>query len=626
MASGQEAQVTEGAAAPGPVPDSGDTGPERARLRLARLRVARLRVARLLPDWTLLLPTAAAMAVMLWGIATPSYWRDEAASLSATDRSIPQLLRMLGHIDAVHGFYYVLLWPVVHYVGTTELITRLPSAIAMAAAALGVAVIGRRLRSRRTGLYAGLVFAALPLVGVQAHDARPYAFETAAAVLSSYLLLRAADRPTRLRFAWYGLSLVILGYLHLFGLLVILAHACVLIPAARLARARRVAAAAGAAVAEPAVAGAAVAEPAVAGAAGADETEAYATGADETGAEAAGADETGADPAGRPEPGTGRLVLRWLITCVIVGVLMVPMFWLGWQQRWAVSWLPKPTWHTVTVLTSSLAAGTALSAVIFAVFILLGIARADWPDRILRPLRRSLAGWGGGAAEASPARPLTAWAGRPERALSWLAVPWLLLPPAVLLIVSEFKPVYELMYMEYCLPAVALLVGAGLSAIGWPLRLGALSLVVILGLPMQYNIRLPLSNGYIGTTAAFVGQNEKPGDAIYYPDRAGVPDWWNILYPNEFGGLRELGLSQTMAQAGRLVGTPAPLSVVEQQLRGVNRLWLVEMRGKWLDPPFSLRPDFRLALKWRRNQMWARLYVRVPPGSRHHHHRHHRPH
>src|SRR5487761_1684405 len=103
MASGQEAQVTDGAAAPGPVPDSGDTGPERARLRVARLRVARLRVARLraarlLPDWTVLLPTAAAMAVMLWGIAPPSYWRDEAASLSAADRSIPQLLRMLGHI------------------------------------------------------------------------------------------------------------------------------------------------------------------------------------------------------------------------------------------------------------------------------------------------------------------------------------------------------------------------------------------------------------------------------------------------------------------------------------------------------------------------------------------------
>jgi mannosyltransferase len=594
MASGREAQVTDGAAAPGPAPGSGDTGPERARLTLTRLRVPGPGLARLLPDWTLLLPAAAAMAVMLWGIATPSFWRDEAASLSAADRSVPQLLRMLGHIDAVHGFYYLLLWPVVHYVGTTEMITRLPSAIAMAAAALGVAVIGRRLRSRRTGLYAGLVFAALPLVGVQAHDARPYAFETAAAVLSSYLLLRAADKPTRLRFAWYGLSLLVLGYLHLFGLLIILAHAFVLIPAARLAQARR-------------------------GAASASQSWAPPAGTDETAADA-----TGAYPAGPTGLGTGRLLRRWLITCVIVGALTVPMLWLGWQQRWAVSWLPKPDLRTVTVLARSLAAGTALSAVIFAVFMGLGIVRADWPDRILRPLRRPPGGGNGGTAAAVPARPLTAWAGRPERALSLLAVPWLLLPPGVLLIASEFKPVYELIYLEYCLPAVALLVGAGLSAIGWPLRLAALSLVVILGLPMQYNIRLPLSNGYIGSAAAFVGLHEKPGDAIYYPDQAGVPNWWNNVYPDEFNGLREIGLAQTMAQANRLVGTSAPLPVLEQQLRSVNRLWMVEMRGEWLDPPFSLRPDFRLALSWRRNQMWARLYVRVPPGSRHHHH--HRPH
>lgn len=40
----------------------------------------------------------------------------------------------------------------------------LPSEAAMAAAAFGVAAIGRRLRSRRAGLCAGLVFTALPMV------------------------------------------------------------------------------------------------------------------------------------------------------------------------------------------------------------------------------------------------------------------------------------------------------------------------------------------------------------------------------------------------------------------------------------------------------------------------------
>src|SRR3974390_917214 len=117
-------------------------------------------------DWGLILPPAVTMIVMLWGISAPSYWRDESATLSATERSYPQMLAMLCHIDAVHGLYYLLLWPVAHLAGAGELETRLRSAMAMAAAALGVAMIGRRARSRRAGMYAGLLFACLPMVSV----------------------------------------------------------------------------------------------------------------------------------------------------------------------------------------------------------------------------------------------------------------------------------------------------------------------------------------------------------------------------------------------------------------------------------------------------------------------------
>jgi Dolichyl-phosphate-mannose-protein mannosyltransferase len=224
MAAGQETEVERGTGALAPAAPTRGRWPLPVRRRLG---------------WMLAVPPAVTLAVMLWGMAAPSYWRDESATLAATGRSIPQLLRMLGRVDAVHGFYYLLLWPVVHFAGTREFETRLPSAIAMAAAALGIAVIGRRLRSRRAGLYAGLVFAAMPLVTYQGHDARPYALETAIAVLATYLLLRAAENPAAARFAAYALSLVLLGSMHLFGLLIIPAHAFALIPAARLSRARR---------------------------------------------------------------------------------------------------------------------------------------------------------------------------------------------------------------------------------------------------------------------------------------------------------------------------------------------------------------------------------------------------
>src|SRR5215469_15875195 len=99
-------------------------------------------------DWTLITPPVVTLIVMLWGITAPSYWRDESATLAAVMRPMPGLLRLLGRVDAVHGFYYLSLWPVVHMAGIGEFATRLPSAMAMAAAALGVTAIGRRIRSR----------------------------------------------------------------------------------------------------------------------------------------------------------------------------------------------------------------------------------------------------------------------------------------------------------------------------------------------------------------------------------------------------------------------------------------------------------------------------------------------
>ena len=121
------------------------------------------------------------LVLMLCGLAAQPYWGDEADTISAVRRTVPQLLHLLGHVDAVHGLYYLLLWPVVQLAGPGEFATRLPSALAMAAAAAGVTAIARRLASRLAGLYAGLVFALLPTVTRQAHNARPYAMVTAAA-------------------------------------------------------------------------------------------------------------------------------------------------------------------------------------------------------------------------------------------------------------------------------------------------------------------------------------------------------------------------------------------------------------------------------------------------------------
>jgi mannosyltransferase len=156
----------------------------------------------------------------------PSFWRDEAATQSATQRSFANLIAMLGHVDVVHGTYYVLMWLEVRLAGHSELALRLPSALAMAAAAALITVTGRRLVSGRAGLAAGLTFAALPAVSWFAQDARPFALETLMGAAASYFLVRLAEDGGRGRWArCYAASLVALGLTNLFGLLLIPAHA-----------------------------------------------------------------------------------------------------------------------------------------------------------------------------------------------------------------------------------------------------------------------------------------------------------------------------------------------------------------------------------------------------------------
>ena len=182
------------------------------------------------PRWAPACTALVTLAVTLWKIQVPSLWRDEAATQSATQRSFTDLIAMLGHVDVVHGTYYVLMWLEVQLAGRSELALRLPSALAMAAAAALITVTGRRLVSGRAGLAAGLTFAALPAVSWFAQDARPFALETAAGAAASYFLVRLAEDGGGGR-RWarcYAASLVVLGLTNLFGLLLIPAHAVTL--------------------------------------------------------------------------------------------------------------------------------------------------------------------------------------------------------------------------------------------------------------------------------------------------------------------------------------------------------------------------------------------------------------
>ena len=86
------------------------------------------------------------MAVLgVWGLARDSAMgNDEVATRYAALLPLHLLARLLRHVDAVHGLYYLLMhgWMAV---GTSPAVMRIPSVIAMTAAAALVAIIGRRL-------------------------------------------------------------------------------------------------------------------------------------------------------------------------------------------------------------------------------------------------------------------------------------------------------------------------------------------------------------------------------------------------------------------------------------------------------------------------------------------------
>lgn len=431
-------------------------------------------------QWLLLIPPAATLAVCLIGIDSASFWRDEAATLDAEARPIPGLLRMLIHVDAVHGMYYLLLWPVVHAFGSGEFVVRFPSALAMAGAAYGTGKLGGQLHSRRAGISAGLVFAALPQVSRYGQEARSYALVVAVAVLATYLLLRALANPRRAGWVAYACAVSLLGLLNLFALLLLLAHA---VFARRQPRA-------------------------------------------------------------------------WLATAGLACIPAVPIAALAVNQQDQLSWVAAPDLNAGGDLAVWLA-GSILSVVLTSVLIGLFLGR------------------------------------KPGHTLTRLAVPWLVLPPVVLILGSELKPVYVQRYLAFCLPALALLIGAGLATITVGPRVIGLLLLAALGVPTHSAIRQVAGHGDdIRDAATILGQQARPGDGVlfncppcHYPD---MPREFAFAYPQAFAGLIDVAMATSPSASDTLRGTELGHPTIN-----VNRVWVVDVDGS--TEPSALRgTGFRL--------------------------------
>jgi mannosyltransferase len=269
-----------------------------------------------------------------------------------------------------------------------------------------------------------------------------------------------------------------------------------------------------------------------------------------------------ADPSPADQPPAA--TWRWLAATAGAVVVLSPLLALGLRQSGQLGWVTKPTLATVTTLVADFAGAWDLIPLV-AVLALLGIAavlgRRQWAARV-------------------PAA---------------IALPWLVLPPVVLLGASALHPVYVERYVIFCMPAVALLVAGGLIWLARLTRttppgrrLPALAVVpsallvaviaAVLASPQAAIRDTGARPDNLRVVAAVLSANERPGDVIMY-----VP--WatrvvGLTYPAPFSRLRDIEMAQSPIASATLTGQPVTAQVLVSRFVDVRRLWTV----RWAAP------------------------------------------
>jgi mannosyltransferase len=166
-----------------------------------------------------------AAVVSLGGAGRPSFWYDEAATISASySRSLHQLWQMLGNVDVVEGLYYLLMHGWFDVFPPTEFWSRVPSGLAVGGTAAGVVVLGKQFVSRDAAVASGVVCAILPRSTWAGIEARPYALSMMAAVWLTVLLVYATRRDSGWAWLSYGIVLTISILLDVYLALLFFVH------------------------------------------------------------------------------------------------------------------------------------------------------------------------------------------------------------------------------------------------------------------------------------------------------------------------------------------------------------------------------------------------------------------
>lgn len=172
------------------------------------------------------------------------------------------------------------------------------------------------------------------------------------------------------------------------------------------------------------------------------------------------------------------------------------------------------------------------------------------------------------------------------RVLAMIAAPWLMLPPALLALVSQLSSVWAARYLWFCVPALALLLVAALSRLSPSLRAPAMAMALVAVLAAQPVARPTHSSDDLRGVSEFLARNAHPGDAVIFQDPG--RRLMKAAYPAGFAQLRDIALNASPQRTGLfqrdasyLHGRAVTQAVLARRLVGVQRIWSV----RYAKPP-----------------------------------------
>ncbi|MEU0079260.1 glycosyltransferase family 39 protein [Micromonospora tulbaghiae] len=214
----------------------GEDRPHRAAAARAATGVLRWRIA----AW--LVPAVLMAALGAARIATSGPSAGESATRRAATSPWPGIAAALTGDDVALGPYHLLVRGWAALFGAADLALRVPSLLAMVGAAALVGALAARIATPAAGLSAGVIFAVLPTSVRYAQEAQPYAPAVFAAVLATWLLVPALDRPGPRRLVPYAGAVLLLGLCQPVALLLLAGHGWVVLAFRRRAALRWLAA------------------------------------------------------------------------------------------------------------------------------------------------------------------------------------------------------------------------------------------------------------------------------------------------------------------------------------------------------------------------------------------------